>query len=142
LPAYGNRAARRYVRTMHTILHLLTLAATILVLSRLLPNVRIRSSGTSVVVAIVFSVLNLLLGKLIGAVLFVPAILTFGLLFLFVPFIVNTVLLWATDKLLASFEIGSPRALFVSAAAITVVNGLFHAHAMGAMFCPSHARWI
>ena len=56
-------------------------------------------------VAIVFSVLNFFLGWLIRVLLFMPAILTLGLLFLFMPFIVNTILLWLTDKLLGSFEI-------------------------------------
>ena len=61
-----------------------------------------------------------------------PALLTLGLLFFFVPFIVNTALLWLTDKLIGSFEIKSLRALLLSAGVITVVNWLFeatvHAH--------------
>ena len=36
-----------------------------------------------------------------------PAILTLGLLLLFVPFIVNAVLLWLTDKVLSTFKIDS-----------------------------------
>jgi putative membrane protein len=111
---------------MH-ILHLAVLALTIFGLSRWLPNlVYIRSVWTAVVVAVVFSVLNFFLGWLIRAVLFVPAILTLGVLFLFVPFIVNTVILWLTDKLLASFEIVTVRALLLSAAVITLVNFAFY----------------
>jgi len=41
-------------------------------------------------------------------------------------YIVNTVLLWLADKLLASFEIKSVRALLLSSSAITLVNWLFH----------------
>ena len=52
---------------------------------------KVKSLGSAIVVAIVFSVLNFFLGWLIKAVLFVPAILTLGLLFLFIPLIVNTV---------------------------------------------------
>jgi uncharacterized membrane protein YvlD (DUF360 family) len=110
---------------MHTLLHLAALAATILVLSRFLPGVRIRGLSTAVVVAIVFSVLNLCLGWAIRAALFVPALFTLGVLFLFVPFIVNLVMLWLTDKLLASFRIDSMRSLFLSAGTITVVNWFF-----------------
>jgi putative membrane protein len=112
---------------MHPLIHIAVLAATIFVLARLLPSVRIRSAGTAVLVAVVFSVLNFFLGWLIRAVLFVPALLTLGLLFFFVPFIVNTVLLWLTDKALASFEIRSLRALLLSSVVITVVNGVFYA---------------
>lgn len=117
---------------MHPLIHLAVLAATIYVLARLLPSVRIRSAGTAVLVAVVFSVLNLFLGWLIRAFLFVPALLTLGLLFFFVPFIVNTVLLWLTDKALASFEIRTLRGLLISSAVITIVNGVFYAPLLNA----------
>jgi putative membrane protein len=115
---------------MHTLLHLAALALTILILSRVLPSVRIKSAGTAVLVAVVFSVLNFFLGwlleLLIKAVLFVPAVLTLGLLFLLVPFLVNAIVLWLTDKLLGSFEIRALRGLLLSAGAITLVNALFY----------------
>jgi putative membrane protein len=129
---------------MEPLIHLAVLAATIFVLARVLPSVRIRSAGTAVLVAVVFSVLNIFLGWLIRAVLFVPALLTLGLLFLFVPFIVNAVLLWLTDKAIASFEIRSLRGLLLSSAVITIVNGVFYAPLLHAA---SHGyvyqtRWI
>jgi putative membrane protein len=112
---------------MHILMHLAVLAATILILSWLLPSVRIRSVGTAVTVAVVFSVLNFLLGWLIWALLLVPAVLTLGLLFLFIPFIVNALVLWLTDMLIANFEIETTGGLLVSAAVITLVNGVFNA---------------
>jgi|SRR5580704_8965408 putative membrane protein len=129
---------------MYPLIHMAVLAATILVLARLLPAVRIRSAGTAVLVAVVFSVLNFFLGWLIRAVLFVPALLTLGVLFLFVPFIVNTVLLWLTDKALASFEIKTMRGLLISSAVITVVNGIFYAPALQAAAhgYDYQTRWI
>jgi putative membrane protein len=138
---------------MYTLLHLAVIALSILVLSRLVSGVRIKSFATALVVAVVFSLLNFFLGWLIRAVLFVPAILTLGLLFLFVPFIVNTVLLWLTDKLMASFEIETLRGLLLSSALITIVNSLFYAHSVWQgyldgqghpMFdvAPGHPRWI
>jgi putative membrane protein len=133
---------------MYTILHLVVLAVTVFALSRLYPGVRIKSAGSALVVAIVFSVLNFFLGWLIRAVLFVPALLTLGLLFLFVPFIVNAVLLWVTDKVMASFELRSMRALLLTAAVITLVNGIFHAQLLQAVWqgdydtASGHPRWI
>jgi putative membrane protein len=112
---------------MHTLLHLAALAATVLGLARFLPDVQVKGAGTAVIVAVVFSVLNFLLGWLIQVLLFVPALLTLGLLFFFIPFVVNTAMLWLTDKVIASFEIKSVRALLISAGCITVVNWLFHA---------------
>ena len=112
---------------MHTLLHLAVLTTTVLAIARFLPGVEVKGVKSAIIVAVVFSVLNLLLGWLLRALLFIPALLTLGLLFFFVPFIVNTVLLWLTDKLIGSFEIKSPRALFLSSAVITTVNWLYGA---------------
>ena len=110
---------------MYTLLHLAVLAATVFAVARFVPDVHVKGPGTAIVVAVVFSVLNFLLSWLIHVLLFVPALLTLGLLFFFIPFIANTVMLWLTDKLIASFEIKSLRALLICAASITVVNWLF-----------------
>ena len=133
----------------HLVLHLVVLTATVLLLARFLPSVKIKSVGAAIVVAIVFSLLNFFLGWLIGwftrAVLFVPVLLTFGLLFLLVPFIVNTILLWLTDKLIRSFAIDTMGGLLASAAAITVVNWLLqvlaHTHHLRG-YGPGPTRWI
>jgi putative membrane protein len=137
---------------MYILLHLAALAVTVLALARFVPSVKVKSVGSAFVVAIVFSVLNVLLGWLITALLIVPGILTLGLLFLFLPFIVNTVLLWLTDKLLGSFEIETLGGLVTSAAILTAVNWLFHvvvrAHLAGQMVGhvgmpgPGPTRWI
>ena len=125
---------------MQAILHLAILSVTIIALARLNPSVHVKSVGTAVAVAIVFSLLNLALGWLIRAVLFVPALFTLGVLFLFVPFIVNAVLLFITDKVMAGFRIDSMRGLLVSALVITAVNAILHA----TWFSTSvdHVRWI
>src|SRR3982750_1134007 len=109
------------------VLHLVVLTATVLLLARFLPSVRVKSVGAAIIVAIVFSLLNFFLGWFIRAVLFVPALFTFGLLFFFVPFIVNAVLLWLTDKLIKSFSIEGVRGWLTPAAGITAVNGLLPA---------------
>jgi putative membrane protein len=116
---------------MYILIHLAALAVTVLAIARFLPDVKVKGVGTAILVAVVFSVLNFLLGWVIHAVLFVPALLTLGLLFLFIPFIVNTVMLWLTDKFIGPFEIKTTSALLTSAAAITVVNWIFHAVAQG-----------
>ncbi|HVT09123.1 MAG TPA: phage holin family protein [Polyangia bacterium] len=136
----------RYASGMYTLLHLATLTLTVLALARVFSSVKVRSVGSAVVVAIVFSLLNFFLGWLIRVALFLPAILTLGLLFLVLPFIVNTILLWLTDKLLRSFEIETMGGLLASAAVITIVNGFFHialhANRMGVYHNPNGVRWI
>jgi putative membrane protein len=125
---------------MQTLLHIAALAVTIFVLARVVPSVRIRSVGTAVAVAIVFSVINFLVGWLITVVLFVPAVLTLGLLFFFIPFLVNVIVLWLTDKLMASFEITAMRGLLLSAGAITLVNWLLSMHRVVSVHGQPH--WI
>jgi putative membrane protein len=109
---------------MGVLVHIVVLTATVLLLARFLPDIHVRRPASAVAVAVVFSLLNWGLGWLIRAALFVPAVLTLGLLFLFIPFIVNTVVLWLTDKVLHAFEIRSLRALLLGGAIITVVNWL------------------
>ena len=131
---------------MYTILHLAALTVTVLLLARIFPSVHVRSVGSAVAVAVVFSLLNFFLGWAIRLVLVVPAILTLGLLFLIFPFVVNTILLWLTDKLLRSFEIETMGGLLASSAIITLVNGFLqvglHAHRMGLYHNPGPVRWI
>ena len=130
---------------IYMILHLAALTVTVLALSRIFSSVKIRSVGSAIVVAIVFSVLNVFLGWLIKVALIVPAILTLGVLFLFIPFIVNTVLLWLTDKLIGSFQIETIGGLLASSAVITLVNWAFHigmnAHRMN-LYGGGPTRWI
>jgi len=131
---------------MYTLLHLAALTVTVLLLARIFPSVHVRSVGSAVVVAIVFSLLNFFLGWAIRLMLVLPAILTLGLLFLIFPFVVNTILLWLTDKLLRSFQIDSLGGLLASSAIITLVNGFLqvglHAHRMGLYHNPGPVRWI
>jgi putative membrane protein len=130
---------------MYILLHMAVLTVTVLAMTRLVPSVKVKSVGSAIMVALVFSVLNVLFGWFIRALLIIPAILTLGLLFLFFNLIVNTVLLWLTDKLMRSFEIDSLGGLVSAAAIITVANWLFHM-AVGAHFAgmsgPGPTRWI
>jgi putative membrane protein len=118
------------LRAMHMLLHLAMLTGTVLLLARFLPGVHIKSTRSAALVAVVFSVLNLVVGWLIkmllAAVLFIPAVLTLGLAWVLVPFVANAVLLWITDELLDAFELKSARTLLIAAGAITAANALFH----------------
>ena len=134
---------------MYILLHIAALTATVLLLARIVPSVKVTSMASAVVVAIVFSVLNFFLGGLLRVLLIVPGILTLGLVLLFSTFIVNTILLWLTDKLLGSFEIETFGGLFTSAAILTVVNWVFHiyvrahlTHHMVGLMGPGPTRWI
>ena len=89
---------------MFSIFHLAALTLTVFVLSRVLPGFRIRTAWTALTVAVLFSLLNFFLGWAIKLALFLPGLLTLGLLFTILPFIVNAIVLWLTDKFLDSLE--------------------------------------
>ncbi len=115
---------------MQTLIHLAVLTGVVLLASRFIAGVRIASLPAAIPVALVFSVFNWLLGFplkfLVNVIVFVPAILTLGLLFLVVPLVVNAILLWVTDKVLHVFEIQNTRALLLMALLISVANFVFH----------------
>lgn len=96
--------------------------------AKLMPGVRIRRTQTALIVAGVFALLNLLLGWLVNflvAVALLPAaILTLGLAYLFFGLVVNSVLLYATDKLIDDFEIRGLGPLFGTAALISIAGWL------------------
>jgi uncharacterized membrane protein YvlD (DUF360 family) len=111
---------------MHALVHLVVLTLTVLVAAKYIRGVKIASTPAAVGVAVVFSLMNWLLAGLLKFLLFLPAVLTLGLLFLVMPLIVNTILLWLTDKVLHVFEIEDARGLWLMSLLITVANAATH----------------
>jgi uncharacterized membrane protein YvlD (DUF360 family) len=129
------------------VIHLAVLALTVFGLSRFAPGlVRVSSAWAAVVVAVVFSVLNFFLGTVLSGMftlfLAVPALFTLGLAFFVLPFLVNAVLLWITDRLMASFELRGARGLFLSALVITLVNGFFAASSYAGHHAVHNGHWV
>ncbi|MCK6589272.1 MAG: phage holin family protein, partial [Polyangiaceae bacterium] len=85
------------------ILQALAAGLAVLVASKIIPGVRVRKLETALGVAAAFAVLNLVAGWLLRAVFAVvllpAALLTFGLAYLVLGLIVNSILLYITDKL-------------------------------------------
>lgn len=86
---------------MHIILNIFLLAIVVFVVSKAMPKIHIKSFGTAIVVAIVYSLINFLFGWLFILVALPAIIITFGLFI----FVINAFLLWITDKLIEDFEI-------------------------------------
>jgi putative membrane protein len=97
----------------------LAAAVAVFAASKLLKGVKVRKDGTLVLIAVLFGLLNAVLGwfvKLLVALALLPvAIVTLGLAYLFLGIIVNAILLWVTDKLMDDFEVKTARALFATA---------------------------
>jgi len=102
----------------------LAAAAAVFVASKLFDDVRVKRTGTLFVVALIFGVINALLyhfARVIFGILLLPAaLLTFGLAYLLLGLVVNTVFLWLTDKLVENFKIKSFGALLGTATLVSV----------------------
>jgi len=96
-----------------------------------LPKVKIRSWPSALLAAAVLGVLNVLLGWLFkavfGVLLFLPAVLTFGLAWLLLPVLVNAVLLKITDAAVGDrFSVSGAGTVLLLATAVSVAQALFH----------------
>jgi len=106
---------------MNWILQLLINAAVLLLASKIMPTVKIRSFGTAVGVALVIGILN----ATIGAILRFPLnLLTLFLLSFFVRLIVLAIVIKITDKLFSGFEVQSFTAAVILACIMAVAGSL------------------
>jgi putative membrane protein len=110
------------------ILQAIAAGVAVLIASKILPGVRVRKTGTAIAVALVFALLNVIAGWLLSVVftivLLPAAVLTFGLIYLALGLIVNSVLLYVTDKLIDDFEITDLWSLVGAAGLISVATWL------------------
>ena len=103
-----------------TILLVLCNALAVFIVARIWPGVRVRGFGTSILVAIVFGVLNYLLWWPI-AILGLPfVVLTFGIFL----FLINGLLLLLTSKIIPDFEISGCLSASFAAALIALLSAL------------------
>lgn len=110
------------------IIQAIAVAIAVLVASKIIPGVRIRKTESAIGIAAAFAVLNLLAGWLLTVVLAIvllpAAFLTFGLVYLVLGLIVNSILLYVTDKLIDDFEIKSFWSLVGTAGLISIAAWL------------------
>lgn len=107
---------------LNMIWNLVLLSAVVYGVAWLLPGMRIKNFVTAILVAVVYSVINFLLYKILFWLSIPFVIITFGLFTL----VINAFLLWITDKILDDFEIDSIGWTVVAAVLITLGNGLLH----------------
>ena len=114
-----------YRKTMDLILHLLILAGVIFVIAQTLPGIYVKGFGTAILVACVYSVINVVLGGILKFISIPFIFLSLGLFLL----VINTFLLWLTDQLIDDFEIENLRTTFIAAVIITISDSV-----LGAIF--------
>jgi putative membrane protein len=101
---------------------LFLLSISIFLVSRFLPGIRLKGFGTALLVAVVYSLADLLLWWLLVFISMPLIILTFGLF----VFVLNTFLLWLTDQLIDDFEIQDLQTTFIAALLISAINLLLN----------------
>ena len=88
---------------MYWIIQLLVNAGILFLLAGVMPDVKVRSYGTAIGVALVIGLLNATVGFLLRLPL---NILTLGLLTFFVRLLVTAIVIKITDKFFSGFEVG------------------------------------
>jgi putative membrane protein len=109
-------------KKMEILLNILILAGIIYVIDLLLPAVHVDGIGTAIVVAIVYSLINFLLGWFFTFITFPLIFLTLGLF----KFVINAFFLWLTDKLIKGFRIDGFGWTLVTALLISLGSTVVH----------------
>lgn len=100
------------------VLNLVILSVAVFLIAQLFPAIHIKNFGTAVWVAVVYSIINFVLGWLLLLLSLPFIILTLGLF----TFVVNAFMLWITDKILEDFKIDGFGWTLVAALCISVVD--------------------
>ena len=98
----------------------LLLSLAIFLVARLLSGIHLKGFGTAVIVALVYSLINYLIGWLLLLLTLPAVIITFGLF----KFVINAFFLWVTDKLIDDFEIEGLGTTLIAAFLITFVDSI------------------
>lgn len=107
---------------MSIIWHILLLSLAIFIIAKVLPSIQIKSFWTAIVVAIVYTLIDLALGWFLRFISFPFIFITLGL----VIFVINAIMLWITDKLIEDFKIDGLGATLFAAFLITVTNSILN----------------
>ncbi len=102
------------------IINLLLLSLAVFVVAQFMPTIHIKNFWTAIIVAVVYSIVNVFLGWFLVLMTLPFLIITFGLF----KFIINAVLLWITDKLIDDFEIESFGSTILAAFLITIIDSV------------------
>jgi len=105
---------------MGFVLNVLLLSVVVFTVARLLPRIHIKSYWTALVVGLVYSVINIVAGRLLVLMTLPLMVVTFGLFKL----VINAFLLWVTDKIIADFEIEDLPTTLIAAILITIMDSV------------------
>ena len=107
---------------MNILIELLLNAAVLFLLANIMPEVKVRSYGTALAVALVVGILNATIGFLLRLPL---NIITLGLLSFFVRLLVTAFMIRLADKLFSGFEVKTFAAALIIAVVMALAGTLF-----------------
>ncbi len=105
---------------MNFVWSILLLAGAVFIVANVMPGIKIKNLWTTLLVAAVYSLINLLVGWLLHFLALPLIVITFGLF----NFVVNAAMLWLTDHLIDDFEIKGLLNTLIAAFLITVINSI------------------
>lgn len=100
--------------------NILLLSVSVFLVAQLLSGIRLKNFGTAVIVSVVYSLINYLLGWILVFLTLPFIIITLGLF----KFIINGFLLLITDKMLDDFEIDGIGTTMLAAFLITIMDSI------------------
>jgi len=103
---------------MHYLWNFLLLSAAVFIVANVMPGIKIKNIWTTLWVALVYSLINFLVGWLLRFFALPFIYITFGLF----TFVINAAMLWLTDHVLDDFEIDGLVNTLIAAFLITVIN--------------------
>ncbi len=107
---------------MSIVIGLLLKSLAVFMVAKMLPGIHIKNFGTAILVAVIYSVINFILGKILFFFAFPMILVTFGLF----VFIIDAFLLWITDKMIEDFEINNFGTTILAAFLIMVSDRLLN----------------
>jgi putative membrane protein len=107
------------INIINAAVYLLILSVVIFAIAKLLPAIKIKSFATAVVVAVIYAVINIILGlilKHVNLAKIIDEALVIGL----IRILLNAVMLWVTDMLIKDFKIKNFGWTLVASLLITI----------------------
>ena len=103
---------------LNWIIHLIILSVSVLLVTYILPGVRVKNFGTAVVVALFYGLFKFFLTGILTILSLPLIVITLGLFY----FVINAFLLWITSKVVEGFEVKGCIITVIAALLISVIE--------------------
>ena len=109
---------------MEFILHLLVTALLLIVVAKIVDGVEVEGFVAALFAAAVLGLANAFLAPIVAFLALPINILTFGLLFWLIRWVINALMMWLTSAIVKGFKVASFSSAFWGSAVLTIGNVL------------------